>query len=370
MADKGVGVVRAPVCNKKPALKTMSNDGLAGKDLRYVESKRVDIEAVKGYLEISCEHNHWSNFGPVSLLLEEYIAELLGLESGLKVVMCANATAAMHALVTLEEVKQGSSQRWGVSSFGFYSCIQGPLQKAAVYDCDEAGLLDLNMVGADSVDALIMTNMFGANRDIEKYHKYANDNNKFLLIDSALAFGSHKHVANECISFHHTKPWGFGEGGCAIVLADDEKLFRSLINFGSGLGSSLSRHAGNGKISDVSCAYILARLRQMEVLSPLYQAEYERIKAIGTALGLQVLGGNVQHPGTPSNVPFISQAPLGDIEHPVLPTARYYQPLENTPVASSIYERILNIPCHPQMATLSDDAIYSSLEGILEKSNG
>ena len=37
---------------------------------------------------------------------------------------------------------------------------------------------------------------------------------------------------SEILSFHHTKPWGFGEGGAVICETFDEKIVRQLINFG------------------------------------------------------------------------------------------------------------------------------------------
>ena len=37
----------------------------------------------------------------------------------------------------------------------------------------------------------------------------------------------------EVISFHHTKPWGFGEGGIIVCNTKHENKIKELINFGS-----------------------------------------------------------------------------------------------------------------------------------------
>jgi dTDP-4-amino-4,6-dideoxygalactose transaminase len=45
---------------------------------------------------------------------------------------------------------------------------------------------------------------------------------------------------------------------------------------------------------------------------------------------------------------------------------KYYKPLsESAPNAHAIYDRIVNIPCHPDMAALSDQEIARCLESIV-----
>ena len=182
-----------------------------------------------------------------------------------------------------------------------------------------------------------------------------------------MAFGSHRHGANECISFHHTKPWGFGEGGCAIVSAEHEALFRSLICFGHEAGEDINRRAGNGKISDISCAFGLVRLKQMETRGEEYRQQYRRIALIGRRVGMAILSDVSDHPGIPASVPFLAPLPIEDFKHPILPTGRYYYPLEPTDKAMDIYQRIINVPCHPGMAALSDEEIKSALESFIRR---
>ena len=338
-----------------------------GEKLSYVEDKPIDLGLVGTFLQESQKANHWTNFGPLSMQLETEIAQRLSLDSSLIVVMCASGSVAMHALISLHETLANKKLRWATSSFGFYSSIQGPLQDAKVIDCDENAMLDLQKLDPTSCDGLIVTNTFGQMSDLTEYYRYAATHGKIVCVDAALAFGSHLHGVNECISFHHTKPWGFGEGGCAIIAAEHEELFRSLINFGHTMGQGINRRAVNGKISDVSCAFGLCRMQQMEKLESEYLYQYNRIVDIGISTGLDVLANVIEHPGIPASVPFITPNPLADFTHPILPTGRYYHPLADTPQAHDIYSRIVNVPCHADMAQLSDRDISYALESLVNR---
>lgn len=343
-----------------------SNENL--KSVHYVERKAVDYETIESLLSISSSLNHWSNFGPLSKQLETKLSQLLVLDKNLRVVACSSATCALHALAALHQTLSGHSMRWATSSFGFYSSADGPLNEANIVDCDKRGMLDLSLINPVDIDGLIVTNVFGQEHSLEKYRDFARQHNKALILDSAMAFQPGGHIANECISLHHTKPWGFGEGGCAIVHKDHETLFRDLISFGhSAPGLPINRLAINGKISDVACAFVLMRLNQMECLSPQYRQQYLRIGKIALDCEMNLLADAINHPGTPANVPILLPRALDDIEVGNFPLRRYYHPLANTPNATDIYKRIINIPCHPDMSVFSDDDIRKILLILLSR---
>ena len=69
------------------------------------------------------------------------------------------------------------------------------------------------------------------------------------------------------ISFHHTKPLGFGEGGAIIVDKKYEKNIRCLINFGIDLTEKYWVKEGNNyKMSDISAVYILQYLDNFNLI--------------------------------------------------------------------------------------------------------
>ncbi len=359
-----VGNKETPEPSFKPGLVTRSD----GESLRYIEEKQADMAIIGELLQESAAVNHWANFGPVSRRIETEISEMLGLDDKTRVVMCSSGTAAMHAIVALHETLSGKDLRWVTSSFGYYSAIQGPLQNAAIADCDDNAMLDLSNLDPQSFDGFIVTNVFGQADNLDEYYRFAAAHGKIMVVDSAMAFGSHEHGANECISFHHTKPWGFGEGGCALIAAEHEELFRSLICFGHQPGEEINRKASNGKISDPACAFALGRLKEMrEEKSAHYREQYRRIAKIGKKVGFDILSDVSTHPGIPASVPFLAPNAFEDFKHTVLPTGRYYHPMADTPKAFDIYNRIVNVPCHTGLESLSDDVIESALRDLIQR---
>jgi len=335
-------------------------------DIKYVENKRINKEAVDRYLDICVDANHWTNFGPLSQLLEERLSHLLGLQDDLKVVVCCNATTALHALVMMQRSLHSHSLRWATSSFGFYSSADGVLARADFIDCDEEGMLDKSLLEPQNFDGIIATNIFGQKSTMEDYQFFAEKHQKILIIDSAMGFQAGGHIANECISLHHTKPWGFGECGCAIVHKDHETLLRSIISFGhNNRDEPINRYAMNGKISDIACAYVLMWLDQFDALKESYNEQFQRIAGIAKKEGFSILGGNDSHPGVPANVPLLLQEETKKIPQSSIPVGRYYHPLTDTPRARSIYNRIVNVPCHRDMEKLSDSDISTALKQII-----
>ena len=333
---------------------------------KYVEDKIIDWERIASFLKLSANMNQWTNFGPVSKLLEQRIHADLHLSDYLTVVTCCNATIALNVLLEMHNEIQGKNLKWIVSSYGFYCTIQGPLQEAKIVDCNSEGLLDLEQLPSEGYDGIVVTNVFGLRQNLDDYRRFCKQHQKICICDSAKAYNGIKHEANEIISFHHTKPWGFGEGGCVIIEKRHEKLFRSLINFGIS-EEKLNRKATNGKLSDLSCSYILQRLEDLPHLSPIYREQYQRIATLAQNYGFEILNDITPPPGTPSNVPLLGEYPIHDISNPYVDLRKYYKPLANTPKANEIYDRIVNFPCHPGLQNVSDKEIKEVLNLIYKR---
>lgn len=331
--------------------------------IKFVEDKVIDWKRIQEYLQLSFDTNHWTNFGPVSTLLERTIHENFALDDSLSVVMCSSGTTALNTLVELHCSLKQKELKWVVSSYGFYCTIQGPLRNAKVVDCNLHGMFDLHLLADQEYDGIVVTNIFGLHPNLEEYAQFCRENKKILICDSAKAFDGVRHGPNEIISFHHTKPWGMGEGGCAIVEKKYEEDFRALINFG--LKSEMfDRRGTNAKLSDISSAFILQRVEDLWDLTPIYREQYRRIAKIAHKCEYQLISGNVNHPGTPSNVPLLAPHPISHIDNPYINLRKYYKPLEETPIAHDLYSRIINIPCHPGLQALPDRDIEDMLNTL------
>jgi dTDP-4-amino-4,6-dideoxygalactose transaminase len=324
----------------------------------FVEKKQVCWDSVREHLSKSMRANHWTNFGPVASCLEGRLHGLFELPSNLSVVATTSGTAALFALVSLHSYIKQRPLRWVVSSYGFACTIQGPLSSASIIDCDKSGAFDLELL--QDCDGIIVTNVFGTIDSMEKYVDYCNKKKIILVIDSALNFNSCPHLANDFISFHQTKPWGMGEGGCFIVEKQYEEIARKIINFGS-FSDDTHRFSFNGKISDIAAAFILDRLYEIESIKKTYRKQYDRIKNIAISNGYKLLADNK---GIPASVPLLAPKPISELNNSLVKLQKYYRPLRSTPNATDIYSKMINFPCHKNLDKLSDEEIHECIRKL------
>src|SRR5215472_15255685 len=345
--------------------------------IAFIEAKQPDYEHIRRLLARSEASGVWSNFGPVSRQLEETVAELLALPRGRRVVACASGTVALHGLVQLYEHVAGRALRWVVSAFTFYAQRQGPLAATRVLDCDAKGFLDVSALAALSTecyDGIVVTNLFGTAAHLERYEEIAARAGKILLFDSASCFGSTNDAkpfgslgAGELFSFHHTKPCSFGEGGCAVVPAELEDTFRSLINFGLYKGIDTGARSSNGKMSDVAAAFILDRLRRTDAIRAAHVQQFRRVAGIARALGLAVLVDGERDGALPNLVPILFPHPVGldRLSGGPLVVHKYYRPVASKSRADALYAHLVCFPCHRDVAQVPDDELRAALAGFM-----
>jgi dTDP-4-amino-4,6-dideoxygalactose transaminase len=262
--------------------------------------------------------------------------------------------------------------RWVISAYGFRASCLGPLADATVLDCNTAGMLDMEaLAGLDphSWDGAVITNVFGLRSDLRDYIAFCRDAKKELIVDNAGLLDGFlrddpRSTADEILSFHQTKPWGMGEGGCAILAREEAPFFRAIINGGDALRPEARVWASNSKISDISCALILQRLLQAPEWSCDYQEQAQRILEIALGAGLSPLAPMDLAKLTPPHLPMLSPSPVAetDLLNDLFVMQKYYEPLSAAcPTAAGIYNRIVNIPCHSDMALLRDEEIRPCL---------
>jgi dTDP-4-amino-4,6-dideoxygalactose transaminase len=342
----------------------------------FIEPKSPDWDRVVRICETSRRTGRWANFGPVNAALAEAIASVLDLPEDRAVVPAASATAALMAIGGMRAARLGHPLRWLVSAYSFFSpSIGGFGSRIVTTDCDGQGLLDLDeaaRVPEDSYDGMVVTNVFGLAADPGPYIEFCAERGKALLVDNALALEAPRSPAapyDEIISFHHTKPWGFGEGGCAVVDRRDADLVKSFLNFGVGADPRFREFAANGKLSDLAAAAILDRLERLSQWGPSYRVQRRRIAQLARRAGLQVMGEPPGDAITP-HVPVLAQAavPLDALPAARFDVARYYRPLApGHPNAERLYARMINVPCHPGMAAVTDEELEAFFRAVKEQ---
>lgn len=310
--------------------------------------------------------------GPVVQALEAAIHSYLGLPADRAVVACGSGTTALHDLVRLREQAHGRRLRWVVSAFAPAALRAGPLAEAQVVDCDATGLLDLAAVkrlGGWAFDGVVVTNVFGLAKGMSEAAAWCRQNGKELVFDSTAAFDHGCREAAgypaEAVSLDHSHPWGHGAGGFAILDRRAEADLRSLLR---GLEGGLSGPGG-----DLASALLLRRLERFALEEDQYRLQYHRLVRVGGWLGLKPLDGhgNVAWPrATPGSFPLVvapgRRAPDGLLDGPFVTLQKEHRPLGDLPVARSIYERIVNVPCHPGLARVKHDDLVAVLRRFTE----
>jgi len=237
----------------------------------WIVKKHINNLRVHELLKDCEETNQYTNSGINVFRLENFIRNKFKISDNKAIICMCNATVAIWGLCNAIEMKVNKKLKWVTQSFTFPSSAQGMLSDTIILDIDEDGGLDLFEVDKikNEIDGIIVTNIFGNVVNINKYEKWCKENNKYLVFDNAATGYTFYKGINSCnygngsiISFHHTKPFGFGEGGCVIIDKEYEEETRRLINFGIHNEKKLkwSRLGGNYKMSEISAVYILQYL--------------------------------------------------------------------------------------------------------------
>lgn len=253
--------------------------------INWVPNKKINQEKVNQLMEKSIETGQFTNNGPNVQLLEKVIREKLQIDDSKAIIAVTNGSVALHSLSSSIEYFEKKKIQWTTQSFTFPPSAQGTLLGAKIVDIDKDGGLNLNEID-ESIGGIIVTNIFGNIVDIEKYENWAKENDKFLIFDNAatpFTFYKGKSCCNYghgcTISFHHTKPFGFGEGGAIIVDKKYENNIRCLNNFGINLTDNYwVREGNNNKMSDIAAVYIIQYLDNFDNIVKKHQELYKYFK--------------------------------------------------------------------------------------------
>lgn len=349
--------------------------------MNWIAQKNIDTNIVNNLMLFPIRTNQFTNGGKNVKLLEEFIKTRLEIDDNKCVIVVTNGSVALHALATGIEYYEKEKINWATQSFTFPPSAQSNLSKVKILDIDKDGGLDINKVDK-TINGLIVTNVFGNIVDIEKYENYCEKNNKFLIFDNAAtAYTTYKgknclNYGDGCtISFHHTKPFGFGEGGAIIVNKKYEKSIRCLNNFGIGLTEKYWVSEGNNnKMSEISAIYILQYLMtNLNVIIEKSNILYNYFKQ-------KIFKNNITHFKlfssyhdrviVPSCFCILFSKYDDKIREKLLENniqaRKYYHPLDDSKVANEIFNDILCIPCNIDMNERDIDKIFEILNIFTE----
>jgi len=246
----------------------------AGKLLTFT-AKLPTAEAILPYLRLIDLHRVYSNYGPLVMLLQRRLADLFCTPD--RVVAAASGVAALIAGILASAGRAGAGKPYAIcpahTFIGTATAVQQCGYEPYLADVspdtwmmDPVALLGHPML--HRVGLVVPVAAFGRAVDVAAWSLFQERTGIPVVIDAAAAIEA---LADErmreqgevaiALSFHATKPFGCGEGGC-VVMPDRERaaLAAQTLNFGF-LGSRNSTIAGtNGKMSEYHAAVALAEL--------------------------------------------------------------------------------------------------------------
>ncbi len=354
--------------------------------VRWCFKKPFSSDRFLHYLGPSVRAGHVTNDGPLQGVLQAKIQGLV--RTKLQVLLCANGTAALHALVAGLALQKGKEAlRWVTQAFTFPSSIQGPLQNALVVDNDAQlygpSLKELEQK-KDSFDGVIVTNVFGFQTQVVEYEKWCRENGKLLVLDNAatpigtLDDGRCIHDIGDgaIISLHETKPLGRGEGGVVILPKECVKFVHRAMNFGFDTSAAVrvpNRQSSNWRMSDIAAAAVCDHLDL--IIAENWLQRFESMNALALSkLATRNLSLVYPHPrqSTVFNCLFVklpdrhmdSDKIAQHLYARGIEAKHYYLPLSDRascPVAWSVYDHSICLPFH---LGISEKCLSSMLDAL------
>jgi len=228
------------------------------------------IDHIARYARKSDVTRIYTNAGPLLREFEARLADHFGV-SPASVVALANCTAALTLSLRAQDILPG--QTCLVPSWTFVATVNAATSaglRPQFVDIDPGNwAIQPTGMAAPRPDKMchaIPVAPFGAPIDVDDWADHASDTGGRVVIDAAAAFDSvsgmvHPSGMPVAISFHATKAFGIGEGGC-VVTADTglAERVRTMANHGLSKDRTPVTDGTNAKLSELQAAVGLAAL--------------------------------------------------------------------------------------------------------------
>lgn len=257
-------------------------------------SKLPAAEAILPYLRQIDLHRVYSNYGPLVMLLQRRLADLFGTPD--RVVTTASGVAALIAGILASGGRARPGKPYAIcpahTFIGTATAAQQCGYEPYLVDVSpDTWMIDPGaLIGhpvLDRVGVVIPVAAFGRAVDVAAWSLFQERTGIPVVIDAAAAIEAmadgkmrQQGGVSIALSFHATKAFGCGEGGC-VVMPDRERaaLAAQSLNFGL-LGAHHHTTAGtNGKMSEYHAAVALAELDGWDAKRSAFACAVERYTA-------------------------------------------------------------------------------------------
>lgn len=252
---------------------------------------------------------------------------------------------------------------------------------------------DLESLITEKTSAIVPVHVYGNICDVDEIERIAKKYNLKVIYDAAHAFGvtvNGEGVANfgdvSMFSFHATKVFNTIEGGA--ITFKDPKLKRKMNaykNFGITGQETVEYIGGNGKMNEFQAAMGLCNIRHVDgeiskrkKVAERYFERLRGIKGIKMLLPQKDIKSNYAYfPIVFDDYQFSRDEVLDALKKYNIFARKYFYPLtssfecfqdkfpiQETPVAQFIAERVLTLPLYAELALEDVDKICEVITGI------
>lgn len=339
--------------------------------INYIDKKNISYDKVKKYLNKSIKSNIFTNNGPVKYDLERKLEKIFNINDNKKIICLNNGTSALHALLFFYEKKYKRKLSWVSPSFTFASVITND-SDIDILDIDpETKTLPLNFP-IEKYDGVIITNTFGSYSNIKEWEELCKKHGKLLIFDNASSPLSEyaDNNINNCGdasfgSLHHTKYLGFGEGGFITINEEYYDDIIAITNFGFHGNRVPSTLSSNFKMSDISAAFILQHLNNVNI-DNLKSIQENIIEELTKINGVELF--NYNKGVVYGNIPVLFESPIevSKFHNLSIEANKYYKPLQQDHINSNnIYNKIINLPLHEGINDYDVDYLIKMIKKML-----
>lgn len=219
-----------------------------------------NLRSVERHLAPAWKNKQFSNFGTVFDTCVRVLSSVVG---GHALPVTSGTTAIQIALTVLNM----RGKRVGLPDYTHSGTLLAIVQAGAIpvlLPIEEHSWTIVPRVSYKTelnLDCIVAVSPFGYFLDIQSWENFSAAFKVPIVYDLAGAFGFFKTTVNpRCYSFHSTKNFGIGEGGCVVFLHNEQwEKARRISNFGTLENRNIENLEGfNGKVDELKCASILA----------------------------------------------------------------------------------------------------------------
>lgn len=234
---------------------------------------------VKKYVDIIDKTHLYSNFGLINQTFKNELENRW--DKLISIIPTSSGTTALIGAILANKTNiPDHKQICILPSYTFVATINAVISCGFIpylmdieldsWDMNINDIENLNIF--EEIGLIVPVSIYGKNVNIEKWEKFNKKHNIAIVIDAAASFDTIsveylKRLKNIslCLSFHATKVFGIGEGGCIMKSkeTEDEPFFRA-INFGFYQSRESYGFSINGKMSEYHAAIGLASIDSWE----------------------------------------------------------------------------------------------------------